>query len=181
MLVEDIMTKNVIEINSNETIFEACKKYTTHKVGSLIVKENDMTVGILTERDIIQSFTKEELDIKTTKINEVMSRQIKSVHVKAPIEKAAEIMEENNIKKLPVVLNNKIVGMITETDITRTVHGCTQAIEEMTQFYLDNKESMEKMIDDWGNLIVNLRSNMLISNKNNFDESIEEIIQINNP
>ena len=181
MLVEDIMTKNVIDIESNETILEACKKYTTHHVGSLIVKDKNTPVGILTERDIIQSFTKMDTDIKTTMVNEVMSQEIKSVSAKETIEKAAEIMKENNIKKLPVVLDNEIVGIITESDITRTVYGCTKAIEDMTKFYIDHKANLEKMIDEWGNLIVNLRSNLLLSNKNNFEKSIEEIIQINNP
>ena len=51
----------------------------------------------------------------------------------------------------------------------------------MTKFYIDHKANLEKMIDEWGNLIVNLRSNLLLSNKNNFEKSIEEIIQINNP
>lgn len=181
MLVEDIMTKDVIDIECNETIFEACKKYTTHLVGSLIVKDKNTPVGILTERDIIQSFTKMDTDIKTTKVHEVMSPEIKSVDGKETIEKAAQIMKDYNIKKLPVVLNNEIVGIVTESDITRTIHGCTKAIENMTKFYVDNKTNLEKMIDEWGNLIVNLRSNLLLSNKNNFEKTIEEIIDINNP
>ena len=178
MLVEEIMTQNVIHINCHETIAAACEKFMTNKVGSLIVMDNNITVGILTERDIIQRILQGSEDIRNVEIGTVMTPSIKSVHVKAPLEKAAEIMKEHNIKKLPVVSNNNIVGIVTETDITRTVYACNQAIEDFTQFYLLSKTSLEKILDDWGDLIINLRNNIVLSNDKNFDEQIEEVIQI---
>jgi CBS domain-containing protein len=178
MLVEEIMTQNVIHINSHETIAAACEKLINNKVGSLIVMDNDLTVGILTERDIIQHILQGSGDIRNVEIKSVMTPNIKSVHAKASLEKAAEIMKEHNIKKLPVVSNNNIIGIVTETDITRTVYACNQAIEDFTQFYLMSKTSMEKLLDDWGNLIIGLRNNIVLSNDKNFDEQIEEVIQI---
>jgi CBS domain-containing protein len=178
MLVEEIMTQNVIHISCHETVAAACEKLITNKVGSLIVMENDTTVGILTERDIIQQILQDSGDIRNVEIKTVMTPNIKSVYAKASLEKAAEIMKEQNIKKLPVVLNNNIVGIVTETDITRTVYACNQAIEDFTHFYLMSKTSMEKLLDDWGNLIIGLRSNIVLSNDKNFDGPIEEVIQI---
>ena len=54
MLVQEIMTKKVESINSDEPVMETCKKYKEHKLGSLIVKEEDSIVGIITERDVIE-------------------------------------------------------------------------------------------------------------------------------
>ena len=157
MLVQELMTKNVIKINSNESVLEACKVYCKHKVGSLVVMDNNIIVGILTERDVIESIILVNGDPKTTKVRDIMSPNIKTVHALAPVEKAADIMKENNIKKLPVVLNNEIVGIITETDLSRTIHAYSQAIEELSHFYEDSREKIEKILDDWGNILVGLR------------------------
>jgi len=158
MLVKEIMTKNVITIDSNDSVLEACKKYSANKVGSLVVMDKNIIVGILTERDVIESMILVNGDPKNTKVREIMSPNIKTIHATATIEKAAEIMNEYNIKKLPVVLNNEIVGIITTTDMSQTINASSVAIEELEQLYYDSKEALEKMIDDWGNIIVSLKN-----------------------
>jgi len=158
MQVQEIMTKNIIAIKSNESVLDACKKYRKNRVGSLVVMDNDIIVGIVTERDIIESMILVNGDPKKTKVRDIMTPRIKTVHALAPIEKAANIMKDNNIKKLPVVLNNEIVGIITETDLSRTIHAFSIAIDELTHLYYDSKDTLEKMIDDWGNIIISLKN-----------------------
>lgn len=158
MLVQEIMTKNVIEINPNESILEACKQYYDHHVGSLVVKDNDLIVGILTERDIIKYMILANGNPKKTKVRDVMSPNIKTIHALAPVEKAADMMKENSIKKLPVVLNNEIVGIVTETDLTSTIHAYSNAIDELTEFYENSRETLEKILDDWGDILISLRN-----------------------
>lgn len=158
MLVKEIMTKNVISIESDNSVLEACKKYSANKVGSLVVMDKNIIVGIVTERDIIENMILVNGDPKNTKVREIMSPKIKTIHATATIEKAAEIMKEHNIKKLPVVLNNEIVGIVTETDLSRRIYASSVAIDELTQLYYDSKETLEKMIDDWGNIIVSLKN-----------------------
>jgi CBS domain-containing protein len=173
MLVKEIMTKNVITIDSNDSVLEACKKYSANKVGSLVVMDKNIIVGIVTERDIIESMILINGDPKNTKVREIMSSKIKIIHATATIEKAAEIMKEYNIKKLPVVLNNEIVGIITETDMLRTVNASAVAIEELTKLYYDSKDTLEKMIDEWGNIIVNLKNfKQLTEVKKEIDDEI---------
>lgn len=152
------MTKNILKIKSDNTVIEACKKYQKHRVGSLVVMDNDIIVGILTERDIIESIILINGDPKSTFVRDIMSPNLKTVHALAPVEKAATIMKENNIKKLPVILNNEIVGIVTETDLARTITAFTEAIDELTEFYYESRETLEKLIDDWGNIIVSLKS-----------------------
>ena len=158
MQVQEIMTKNVVSINSNESVLEACKKYSSNKVGSLVVMDNNITVGIVTEHDIIESMILVSGNPKTTKVRDIMTPRIKTVHALDSIEKASEVMEKNNIKKLPVVLNNEIVGIVTETDLSRTIYAFSIAIDELTQLYYDSKDNIEKMLDNWGNIIISLKS-----------------------
>ena len=66
-------------------------------------------------------------------------------------------MKESNIKKLPVILNNEIVGIVTETDLSRTIDVFSGAIDELIDFYSSSKNSIERIIDDWGDLLVKLK------------------------
>jgi len=158
MLVEKIMTKNIVNIDSNLSVLDACKKFVSNNVGSLVVRNNGILVGIITERDIIKEIILVNGDPKKIKVMDIMSTNIKTVHALAPVEKAATIMKENNIKKLPVILNNEIVGIVTETDLSRTIHTFSNAIDELSQFYEDSKENIEKIMDDWGNILIGLRN-----------------------
>ena len=157
MIVEEVMTKNVVTIDCNKSVYEACKIYSTHHVGSLVVMEKDIIVGIVTERDTIERVILQNKNPKKTKVRDIMTSNIKTVHALAPLNKAAKIMKENKIKKLPVILNNEIVGIITETDLTRTIDAYSGAFEELTRFYVESKDSIEKIIDDWGNILYSLK------------------------
>lgn len=119
MLVQEVMNKKVIMIDCNKTAFDACNMYKDYKVGCLIVSDNGKCAGIVTERDLIERTICLHRDPEKTKVDDIMSRDIKTIHPLDTIDKALNIMSESNIKKLPVVLNEKIVGIITITDISR--------------------------------------------------------------
>jgi len=164
MLVEEIMTKDIVKIDCKKTVYEACKVYSEKRVGSLVVADKDIIVGIVTERDAIEKVILGDRDPKKTRIMDIMTPNIKTVHALAPLEKAANIMKENNIKKLPVILNNEIVGMITETDLSRTIDAFSEAMNEFTDFYTETKENIEKMIDDWGDILIKMKAYKKLSN-----------------
>ena len=175
MLVQEVMTKNIIKIDSEKTVYDACKEYSKNKVGSLVVMNNDLIVGIITERDIIERVILNKKDPAKTRIRDVMSKDIKTVHALAPLEKASKIMKEHHIKKLPVVLNNEIVGIITETDLSHTIEAFSEAIDELTQFYADSKEHLETMMDKWGDLIVTLRNYKKLGEIREMDTVMTEV------
>jgi len=158
LLVEKIMTREVVTIDCNETVLDACKKYKDLKVGCLVVMDGTILVGIVTERDIIERAILMEKDLKTTKIREIMSSNIKTVHALAPIERASEIMRENNIKKLPVILNNEIVGIVTVTDMSRALPTFSEKIDELVDFYIKSKENVDNIMDEWEDIITGLRN-----------------------
>ena len=158
MLVEEIMSRDIVSIDCNKTVYDACKVYSQNKVGSLVVMDKNITVGIVTERDTIERVILENRNPKTTKVRDIMSKNLITIYALAPIEKAAKIMKENGIKKLPVIMNNEIVGILTETDLSRTIDAFSEAIGNLFEFYGDSRETIEKIMDDWGNLLISLKS-----------------------
>ena len=118
MLVKEIMIRKIITIDVEDTVLTACDKYRDFKVGSLLVIDNGVCVGIVTERDLIERIICMHRDPEKTKVREIMSSNIVTVHALDSIEKALEKMKENRIKKLPVISDNKTVGVVTITDIS---------------------------------------------------------------
>ena len=165
MLVEEVMAKEVVDIDCNKTVYEACEKYSENKVGCLVVMDNNIIVGIITERDIIERVILQNKEPKNTKIMEIMSQNIKTVHALSPVEKAAEIMRENNIKKLPVILNNEIVGIITVTDISRAVSAFSELIDDLTESYEKNREMLDNMMDEWAAIITSIKHYQNVTEK----------------
>ena len=134
MFVDEVMTRNVITMNCNETVSEAINKYRDYKVGSLIIEDNDRCVGIVTERDLIERAM--HIDPKT-KIEEIMSSDIKSIRPLEKIEAAVDMMEKYKIKKLPVISDtDKLVGIITITDIAFKVPDLTGRVEQFIQSWI---------------------------------------------
>lgn len=175
MLVQDIMTKNIVKIQSDKSVFEACKEYSKNKVGSLIVMNKDIIVGIVTERDIIERVILNKKNPGKTKILNIMSKDIKTIHALAPLEKAAKMMNECNIKKLPVILNNELVGILTETDLTQTIEMFSDTVEELTKFYAVSRENIETMMNKWEDFIVTLKNYRKFGDLKNVDTFMSEL------
>ena len=131
MLVDEIMAKNVVTIESDKSVWDACDIYNNHKIGCLVVTKDGHLEGIVTERDIIYRVITNQKDPRNTKIEEIMSKDIKSIRPTAEVKEAAEIMNENNIKKLPVISDNgNLVGIITITDIADMIPNFLKILAE---------------------------------------------------
>ena len=117
MLVKEIMTKNVVTIEADASVFDACMMYKEKKVGCLVVVDDETCVGVVTERDLIERSICQRRDPEKTKVSEIMSQNIKVVYALDTAEKALETMKQYKIKKLPVISSEKVVGIVTITDI----------------------------------------------------------------
>ncbi|MEF8879304.1 MAG: CBS domain-containing protein [Candidatus Thermoplasmatota archaeon] len=132
MLVKEIMTRNIIKINYEKSVYEACQLYRKYRIGCLLVEnEEERVIGILTERDIIERTICEDLNPKETIVEKVMSTDLKTIHVLDKLEEALKKMSEFGIKKLPVVKNNQIVGIVTITDVSKSK-------PELTKRFMDS-------------------------------------------
>jgi CBS domain-containing protein len=114
------MTKDVITVADEATVKTAVDLMNHYEIGCLIVVKDRKAIGILTERDLLKRILSESKTPEETLVSKVMSRPLVVVGPYMELEEAARIMLRRNIKKLPVVENDKLVGVVTMTDITRT-------------------------------------------------------------
>lgn len=134
MQVKQAMTKQVLVTNPNTTIRDVAKIMANHRVGSLVVMEENKIMGIITELDIIWKVVAGDLDPKTTLVQEVMTKEVITIQVDQTLEEASHIMVEHKIKKLPVLEKDKLVGIITATDLISVQPKMIQTLANLLLF-----------------------------------------------
>lgn len=117
MMVKDIMSTKLILANPGQTVFEAIMLMVKNKISGLIVVEERKPVGIITMSDVYRRVVAKELDVKTAKVSQAMSSPVVSIHQLRRVENASELMTENKIKRLAVIENDEVIGIITAMDI----------------------------------------------------------------
>ena len=117
--VGDIMSKDVVTAALDDTISDAVTRMSEHYVSCLVVLDNDRVAGILTEKDMLKGVGRGDTAFHELRVSERMSSPVKLISPDASITEAARIMETNRIRRLPVVQDGRLVGIVTQTDITR--------------------------------------------------------------
>ncbi len=116
--ISDYMSPSVISVGSDSTIQETAKLMHEKNIGSVLIKENDEYVGIVTETDLSRKVLGGGLDPKTTKIDAVMTPQpLFTLDCHQPVTDANAFMAQKKIRHLPVTENDKIVGVISVKDL----------------------------------------------------------------
>jgi len=114
--IGDVMTKSVISVDATLTINETAKMMEDAKVGAVIVMEDNAPIGIVTDRDFSVKVAAHAYQI-TEPVKQIMSSPLFSINSDESIRIAADLMHERKIRKLPVIDDGKVVGIITATDI----------------------------------------------------------------
>ena len=114
--VKDVMIEKIASLDYSSMIKDAAKLMDDKNIGSIIVTREELPIGILTERDFVKRIASKEKPL-TSSIEEVMSSPLISIDPDETVWEAAEKMKTNNIHKLPVLQDNKIVGIITTSDL----------------------------------------------------------------
>jgi CBS domain-containing protein len=127
--VKDIMTKNVITITTEKTVYQAAELMDSNKIGCLIVVQNQAPIGIVTERDIVRRIVAKKLPYDVP-VSEIMTRNIVSIDPDSSLKDAARLMSNNKIRRLPVVKQNNLVGIVVASDFVRNL-GKKSATEEI--------------------------------------------------
>jgi CBS domain-containing protein len=126
--VKDVMTKNVVTIDVNKSVFEAAELMSAKGIGCLVVTDNAAPVGIVTERDFVKRIVAQRVS-SDVKVSEVMSKSLVTVDPDASIKEAARLMSTNKIRRLPVLKQNELVGIVVATDLVRNIGKKTTAEE----------------------------------------------------
>ena len=116
ILVKDVMTKSVISVDSSTTANDAAKRMEDAKIGSIVVIENSIPVGIITDRDFTIKIVGHAYPIDTP-VRRLMSFPLITIMPDSHCGVAADLMSSMKIKKLPVVDDDQVVGIITVTDL----------------------------------------------------------------
>jgi CBS domain-containing protein len=117
--VKDIMSKDLVTISKERSALEAAKIMTDKGVSSLIVLSGDQPVGIVTERDFIKKICLKELQLSEVQIGQIMSKIRTYATPDTSIEVAVQRMINNRIRRLPIIDDDKLVGIVTVTDLAK--------------------------------------------------------------
>ena len=119
MKIEDLMIRSVITMSPDASAYEAVKISNKNNIGCLVVMDNNQIVGILTERDLLERVLEKCRNPKETKISEIMTRHVVMGKPDMELSEATRLMFEKRVKKLPIIDGNRLVGIVTLTDIAR--------------------------------------------------------------
>ena len=130
--VKDIMTNSVISVDSKATVNEAAKMMEDAKVGAIVVMEDNSPVGIITDRDFAVKIVAHAYPI-TTPVKQIMSSPLIAIGPDETVMMAADLMYTREIRKLPVIDDDKVVGMLTATDLVNQLAVSTE--DDMIKMY----------------------------------------------
>lgn len=120
MKVGEIMNKQLVTVSPEDAITEAARLLKLHNIGSLpVVSEEGKLKGILTDRDIVVRCIADDATADKTQIKEVMTRGVISVSPEDDVKLASDIMAGDQIRRLPVVEEGRLVGMLSLADMAR--------------------------------------------------------------
>ncbi len=121
--VTEIMSEGPVDVvEKGLNVFYAANVMKERARGSLVVVDDGKPVGIVTERDIVRRVVAEGRSPSATKVGDIMSAPLISVGPEATVAAAVRVMYENGIRRLPVVENDRVVGMLTVTDLARAMY-----------------------------------------------------------
>ena len=116
--VREFMTKDVVTIDPQKSVFEAAELMAQKDTGDLVVCDGEKPVGIITERDFVRRVVAKKMPLEC-KVSEIMSTPLWVVYADNSLNEAARKMVARKIRRLPVLEKNALVGIITATDFAK--------------------------------------------------------------
>jgi CBS domain-containing protein len=115
--VRDAMTEDPRSIGASASVVEAARVMREEDIGSLPITDNEQLVGLITDRDITTRVVAEAADPTATAVGDVYSRDIVSVEPDKELEEALRLMARHQVRRLPVVENGRLVGIVAQADV----------------------------------------------------------------
>ena len=119
-LVKEVMNNSIVSVDSSVTATDTAKMMEDTGVGAVIVLEKNTPVGIVTERDFAIKITAHSYPIDTP-VRRIMSSPLISIDPNSDLWIASDLMSTRKVKKLPVIDNDKVVGIITSSDLVKHI------------------------------------------------------------
>ena len=128
--------KEVISIAPHRPVFDALVILAEYKIGALIVLDGQNLVGIFSERDYAREVILKGRSSKTTSINEVMTSKVLTASPSDSVEHALSLMTEHRIRHLPVVADEKVIGVLSIGDLVKETIAYQQELIKQLQSYI---------------------------------------------
>ncbi|MFZ2499383.1 MAG: cyclic nucleotide-binding/CBS domain-containing protein [Methanosarcina sp.] len=151
--VAEVMNKTVIIMDINSDISAIAREMVIRDAGSVIITENGKAMGIITERDFVKSIVSENRKPNEVDASAILSTPLVTVKPETSVVKASEIMLKANIKRLPVMENGTIIGVISNTDILMVAPGLSAILKDlidMNREALLSTPSVEEITEEFG-------------------------------
>lgn len=132
MKVKDIMTKSIVSLNSNDTVERAANLMSEHNIGSVPVCDSNNVIGMVTDRDIAVRSVAPGKNAKNQPVREIMSSNPVIGTPDMDIQDASRIMSERQIRRLPIVENRNLIGVVSLGDIAVDPKLNTQAEQALS-------------------------------------------------
>lgn len=116
MKIRELMSKNIVKVTSVTMVPEVAKKMRHENIGIIPIEENGRLVGVVTDRDIVINAVSQ--DQINRPVKEIMSKTPTTVRPDASVEEAIEAMLQHNVRRLPVMDDGTLVGMVSLEDLT---------------------------------------------------------------
>ncbi len=142
--VKDIMTKNVAYINPDSTVTEAAQLMQKHNVGSIPVCDSSGVIGVVTDRDIVVRNVAHGTNPQTTQVRNVMTSKVTTVTPDTDVNQLTSIMATNQIRRIPVVDKNTLVGIVALGDLATDSRFDTEASDALSEISEQAKPSKIK-------------------------------------
>ena len=142
--VKDIMKTSVISVDSSMTVKDVAEMMDDAEVGGVVVMENNIATGIITERDIVRRIVAKNKGY-STKLKDVMSTPLITVNSDETIWELAQLMKVKKIHRVPVTNQDKLVGIVTTSDLARICSvGSNAELSKITEQILMRMKSSDK-------------------------------------
>ena len=133
--VREAMTASPTVITSDTTVVDAARAMTTENVGSLPIVDQEKLVGIVTDRDLVTNVLAKDLDPHKVPVSDVGTENPIVVGPEDPLDTALQRMAEKQVRRLPVVEDGRLVGILAQADVSRTAQAEStgRMVEEISE------------------------------------------------
>lgn len=127
------LAKKPVTSPLNEPIFKIAQKMLQHNIGSVLVTKNAELAGIITDRDIVVRAVAKNFDLTVHQAYEIMTPEPVTIDSNSDLEQAAILMAAKKVRRLPVVSEGKLVGIVTLDDLAKTLHHHEQLLGTLVE------------------------------------------------
>ncbi|MEM5298337.1 CBS domain-containing protein [Burkholderia sp. JPY481] len=129
-------SSEVYTIGADDSVYEAIRLMAEKGIGALVVTDGDSIAGIVTERDYARKIVLMDRSSKATPVRDIMSKAVRFVRPDQTTEECMALMTERRMRHLPVIENERLIGMVSIGDLVKDIIAEQQFTIQQLEFYI---------------------------------------------